>query len=228
MSQKPSILVVDDEQDILDLIAYNLEKEGYSVRKATSGEAAQKLITESKPDLVLLDVMLPGISGVDLCKKLKNNEHTRNIPVVLLTARSEETDVVVGLELGADDYITKPFRTRELLARLKAHLRRGQDQPQSDGVLTVGKLSIDPARRLVTLAGKPLELTYTEFEVLQVLARQPGRVFTRYQIVDAVRGKDYPVTDRSVDVQITGLRKKLGAADYIETVRGVGYRFQAP
>lgn len=228
MSTKPTILVVDDEQDILDLIAYNLEKEGYVVRKAVTGEAAAEQLAKAAPDLVLLDVMLPGMSGIDLCKRIKSQEKTRQIPVILLTARSEETDVVVGLELGADDYITKPFRTRELLARIKAHLRRVQEPPADDNeILTLENLKIDPTRRLVTLSNKALDLTYTEFEVLYVLARQPGRVFTRYQIVDAVRGKDYPVTDRSVDVQITGLRKKLGSTDYIETVRGVGYRFRS-
>lgn len=227
MTGKPTILIVDDEEDILDLMVYNLEKEGYSVRKATSGETALDRLNKMPPDLVLLDVMLPGMSGTDLCKRIKGQEKTRHIPVILLTARSEETDIVIGLELGADDYITKPFRTRELLARIKAHFRRGQDAAASDGTLTIGNLVIDPARRSVTHSGKALDLTYTEFEVLQVLARSPGRVFSRYQIVDAVRGKDYPVTDRSVDVQITGLRKKLGSADCIETVRGVGYRFRS-
>jgi two-component system alkaline phosphatase synthesis response regulator PhoP len=226
MSASPTILLVDDEEDILELVSYNLERDGYSVRTAATAEAALKEMDKALPDLLLLDVMLPGMSGMDLCKRMKAQEKTRHIPVLLLTARSEETDIVVGLELGADDYITKPFRTRELLARIKAHLRRGHDAPEANGILAIGDITIDPTRRLVTLSGKALDLTYTEFEVLQVLARQPGRVFTRYQIVDAVRGKDYPVTDRSVDVQITGLRKKLGTTEYIDTVRGVGYRFR--
>lgn len=227
MATKPIILVVDDEEDILDVVSYNLERDGYTVWKAGSGEAALDILEAKQlPDLFLLDVMLPGIGGIDLCKRLKEQERTRNIPVVFLSARNEEPDIVVGLELGADDYITKPFRIRELQARIKAHLRRGKNEVVSEELLTVGALVISPTRRQVTLNGKLVELKFTEFEILYILARKPGRVFTRNQIVDAIRGKDYAVTDRSVDVQVVGLRKKLGSIDYIETVRGVGYRFR--
>lgn len=227
MTRKPSILAVDDEEDILTLLAYNLEKDGCAVTTTPSAEDALQRIQSSPPDLILLDVMLPGMSGIDLCKRLKSDDATRPIPVILLSARSEESDVVIGLELGADDYVTKPFKPRELIARIRAHLRRRSAPPSPEGTVTVEGLRIDPAQRSVTAGKKSLDLTFTEFEVLLTLARQPGRVFTRYQIVDAVRGGDYPVTDRSVDVQIAGLRKKLPDGDCIETVRGVGYRFRS-
>jgi two-component system alkaline phosphatase synthesis response regulator PhoP len=170
--------------------------------------------------------MLPGIDGLEVARRLKENSGTRDTPIVMLTAKGEEADIVTGLELGADDYITKPFSPRILIARIKAVIRRrsGAEEEESD-VLNVHELTIHTGRRHVTANGKSLDLTYTEFQVLYLLARRPGWVFTRSQIVDAVRGDDYPVTDRSVDVQIVGLRKKLGPLGYIETVRGVGYRF---
>ena len=224
---KEKILVVDDEEDILELVRYNLAREGYTVACAASGEAALKAAASGPVDLIILDLMLQGIDGLEVARRLKQNTDTKDTPIVMLTAKGEEADIVTGLELGADDYVTKPFSPRILIARIKAVIRRrsGIAEAQSE-VLNVRELSIHPGRRHVTANGRSLELTYTEFQVLYFLARRPGWVFTRSQIVDAVRGDDYPVTDRSVDVQIVGLRKKLGPlGKYIETVRGVGYRF---
>ena len=225
--KKEKILVVDDEEDILELVRYNLDREGYTVVCAASGEAALKVAESETVDLIILDLMLPGIDGLEVARRLRQNAATRDIPIVMLTAKGEEADVVTGLELGADDYITKPFSPRILTARMKAVIRRRSGISESEGeVLTIRELSIHPGRRHVTANGRSLDLTFTEFQVLYFLARRPGWVFTRSQIVDAVRGDDYPVTDRSVDVQIVGLRKKLGPlGHYIETVRGVGYRF---
>ena len=224
---KEKILVVDDEEDILELVRYNLVREGYAVATTLSGEDALKAANSDPVDLIVLDLMLPGMDGLEVARRLKQNADTQEIPIVMLTAKGEEADIVTGLELGADDYLTKPFSPRILIARIKAVLRRQSGGVElEDEVLNVRELSIHPGRRHVTAAGKSLDLTYTEFQVLYFLARRPGWVFTRSQIVDAVRGDDYPVTDRSVDVQIVGLRKKLGPyGKYIETVRGVGYRF---
>jgi two-component system phosphate regulon response regulator PhoB len=225
---KESILVVDDEEDILELVRFNLVKEGYHVTGALTGEEALRKARSASFDLIVLDLMLPGIDGLEVTKKLKSNEKTQHIPIVMLTAKGEEADIVTGLELGADDYITKPFSPRILIARVRTALRRKVGKPEDDtAVVQIHDLEIHPGRRSVAVKGLPVELTYTEFQVLYLLARRPGWVFTRSQIVDAVRGDDYPVTDRSVDVQIVGLRKKLGHyGDYIETVRGVGYRFR--
>jgi two-component system alkaline phosphatase synthesis response regulator PhoP len=226
---KEKIIIVDDEQDILDLIYYNLTKEGYQVYKVTTGEEALESSRELLPDLVLLDLMLPGLDGLEVCKILKNDPKTHNIPIIMLTAKGEETDIVTGLELGADDYIPKPFSPRVLLARVRAVLRRGviSQEEEDQEVIRIHDLIIDPIKFRITYQNKPIELTITEFRLLQFLAKRPGWVFTRYQIVDALKGEDYPVTDRSVDVQIVGLRKKLGEGEQlIETVRGVGYRFK--
>ena len=225
---KDRILVVDDEEDILELVRYNLAREGYHVSGALSGEEALRKARDEAFDLIVLDLMLPGIDGLEVTKKLKANEKTQNTPIVMLTAKGEEADIVTGLELGADDYITKPFSPRVLIARVRTALRRQVGRPEDDAtVVKIHELEIHPGRRSVLVEGNPVDLTYTEFQVLYILARRPGWVFTRSQIVDAVRGDDYPVTDRSVDVQIVGLRKKLGSfGKYIETVRGVGYRFR--
>ena len=225
---KEKILVVDDEEDIIELLRFNLSREGYQVSSAASGEDALTLVRSEIPNLLLLDLMLPGIDGLEVARRLKNNSNTMKIPIVMLTAKGEEPDIVTGLELGADDYVTKPFSPRVLVARVKAVLRRKvMDLPEETASFQVHDLVIQPGRHEVLVDGKHVDLTFTEFAVLNHLARRPGWVFTRYQIVDAVRGTDYPVTDRSVDVQIVGLRKKLGpAGKYIETVRGVGYRFK--
>ena len=224
---KEKILVVDDEADILELVRYNLVREGYVVVCAATGEEALKSAASDPVDLIVLDLMLPGIDGLEVTRRLRQNPGTKDTPIVMLSAKGEEADIVSGLELGADDYVTKPFSPRVLVARIKAVIRRRSDAVDEESeVLNVRELVIHPGRRHVTAGGRSLELAYTEFQVLYFLARRPGWVFTRSQIVDAVRGDDYPVTDRSVDVQIVGLRKKLGPlGNYIETVRGVGYRF---
>ena len=226
----PRVLVVDDEEDLLELVRYNLSKEGYRVECVASGELALKAARREPPDLIVLDLMLPAVDGLEVCRRLKAEGRTRDVPIIMLTAKSEESDMIAGLERGADDYIPKPFSPRVLSARVKALLRRRESQRQAEleTTIDVHELSIHPGRHEVTLAGKPLELTYTEFALLQFLAKRPGWAFTRTQIVDAVKGEDYPVTERSVDVQVAGLRKKLGThGSYIETVRGVGYRFRA-
>ncbi len=226
---KKRILVVEDEEDILALLHFNLIKAGYIADCAENGEEALAQIAAKSPDLILLDLMLPGIGGLDVCRRLRSDESGSEIPIIMLTACGEEEDVVRGLELGADDYMTKPFSIKVLLARIQTVLRRKNFlQQETDAEeLIRADLSIHPGRNLVQVEGKPVELTFTEFKVLEVLARKPGWVFTRYQLVNAVRGEDYIVTDRAVDVQIAGLRKKLGpCGHYIETVRGVGYRFQ--
>jgi two-component system alkaline phosphatase synthesis response regulator PhoP len=229
--QPPSrVLVVDDEEDLLELVRYNLAKDGYQVECVASGELALKSARRQPPDLIVLDLMLPAVDGLEVCRRLKSEGKTRDIPIVMLTAKSEERDMITGLDCGADDYITKPFSPRVLSARVKALLRRREAQRRAEREITieVHELSIHPGRHEVKLAGRLVELTYTEFALLQFLAKRPGWAYTRPQIVDAVKGEDYPVTERSVDVQVAGLRKKLGTyGSYIETVRGVGYRFRA-
>lgn len=227
MSAK-KILVVEDDEDIMELISYNLKKEGYSIVSAVTGEEGVKQAHSASPDVILLDVMLPEIDGLEVCRRLKSEAKTKSIPVIMVTSKGEESDVVAGLELGAEDYVVKPFRPKELVARIRAVLRRrSQPADAAPEIIKIDELQIDQKRREVLIKGKPVDLTFTEFQILYFLARKPGWVFSRYQIVDAVRGSDYPVTDRSVDVQVVGLRKKLGkAGDRIETVRGVGYRFK--
>ncbi len=222
------ILVVDDEDDILELVRYNLAKAGYKVTAVASGEDAIKAARSKLPDLVLLDLMLPGVDGLEVCNTIRRDQRTANIPIVMLTARGDEADIVTGLELGADDYITKPFSPRVMLARVKAVLRRRTRQPAEEkAVLKLKDLVIHPGRHEVMVRTKRVDLTSTEFRILHLLARRPGWVFTRQQIIDAARGEEYPVTDRSVDVHIAGLRKKLGPlGSQIETVHGVGYRFR--
>jgi two-component system, OmpR family, alkaline phosphatase synthesis response regulator PhoP len=225
---KEKILVVDDEEDILELVRYNLSRDGYKILCAASGEEGLKTAKSENPDLIVLDLMLPGLDGLDVTRQLKGDDTTRKIPVVMLTAKGEESDIVTGLELGAEDYITKPFSTKVLVARVRAVLRRNvQDNPEEKEILRIHDIIIYPGRHEVLVNDKPVQLTFTEFGILNFLVRRPGWVFTRNQIVDAVRGDDYYVTDRSVDVQIVGLRKKLGkAGKHIETVRGVGYRLK--
>ena len=222
------IMVVDDEEDIQELVRYNLERNGHEVSCVSSGEEALEGIRSFRPDLLVLDLMLPGIDGFEVCKILKNDPKTERIPIVMLTAKGEESDIVTGLELGAEDYIVKPFSPQVLLARVRTVLRRVGREPVDEGsMIEIEELTIHPGKREVLVKGKPVELTSTEFRILHYLARRPGWVFTRQQIIDAARGDDYPVTDRSVDVHIVGLRKKLGAlGKYVETVRGVGYRFR--
>lgn len=226
--KKTHIFIVEDEEDILDLLQYHLMREGYTVSTATNGEEALVAIPKCMPDLVLLDLMLPGVNGLDVCHKLKADSQTATIPIIMVTAKGEESDVVTGLALGADDYVAKPFSMKVLIARVRTALRRkGQLPADADAILRIRDMAIDPRKREVLVKGKPVDLTFTEFGLLHFLAGHPGWVMTRDQIIDAVRGEDYAVTDRAVDVQIVGLRKKLGKyADDIETVRGVGYRFK--
>lgn len=224
---REKILVVDDEEDILELVRYNLAKERYQVSCALSGEIALEKARQERPDLILLDLMLPGLDGLTVCRELKHDPLTTGTPIIMLTAKGEDADIVVGLELGADDYIVKPFSPRVLQARIKAVLRRKEHDEADDASIRVHDLGIYPARHEVTLKGVPVTLTTTEFRILHFLARRPGWVFSREKIINAVRGEDYAVTDRSVDVQIVGLRKKLGSAgECIQTVRGVGYKFK--
>ena len=225
---KEKILVVDDEKDILELVRYNLSREGYHVTGTLTGEDALRQVRSDRYDLIVLDLMLPGMDGLTFTKTLKNDSRLRSIPIIMLTAKGEEADIVTGLELGADDYITKPFSPKVMIARVRAALRRYKEEPQDEmAIVKIHDLEINPGRRIVTARGESVDLTYTEFQVLLLLAKRPGWVFTRSHIVNSIRGDDYPVTDRSVDVQIVGLRKKLGTCGkYIETVRGVGYRFK--
>jgi two-component system alkaline phosphatase synthesis response regulator PhoP len=222
---KTRILVVDDEEDISELVRYNLVSAGFVVVLAVTGENAVQLARREHFDLVVLDLMLPGISGIEVARMLKFDPRTQNLPIVMLTARGEEADVVAGLAL-ADDYVTKPFSPKILGARISAVLRR-KKEPSGKDILCRGEISIDPGRRKVEVCGQPVELSFYEFQILAMLCKRPGWVFTRSQIVDTVRGDNYSVTERSVDVQIAGLRKKLGLyGHYVETVRNVGYRFK--
>ena len=223
-----NILVVEDEEDILELITYNLTRQGYQVSGVMSGEKALEAVDKGRPDLILLDIMLPGADGLEVCRRLKSDSDTSDIPILMVSAKGEESDIVVGLELGAEDYITKPFSPKVLVARVRTVLRRTRTGPvEDDKEIRINGITIRPGRHEVVVDGEKIDLTVTEFRLLNLLARRPGWVFTRYQIVDALHGTDYPVTDRSVDVQVVGLRKKLGkAGSNIETVRGVGYRFK--
>lgn len=225
---KDVILVVDDEEDIRELVRYNLSKGGYNVTTAATGEEALRIAHEVRPMLVVLDIMLPGIDGLEVCRRIKADAGLQNTPIVMISALGEEKDVVTGLELGADDYVAKPFSPGVLLARVKSVIRRvGASPIADDATLSIEGLKVNPTRREVYVGDTLVELTNTEFKLLHFLMRQPGVVFTRTQIVDGVHGDDYPVTDRSVDVQVVGLRKKLGEIGaLIETVRGVGYRFK--
>jgi two-component system alkaline phosphatase synthesis response regulator PhoP len=220
------ILIIEDDPDILGLMKHHLERDGYGVAGAPTGEEGLRLARRTPPGLVVLDLMLPGMDGLEVLRQLRADAKTREVPTVIVSAKGEEADIVSGLELGADDYLTKPFSPRVLVARVRAVLRRREKTPPpEDDVIRIHDLTINPGRHEVLVGKKPVELTFTEFRILHILARRPGWVFTRSRIVDSVHGESYPVTDRAVDVQIVGLRKKLGrAGDYIETVRGVGYR----
>ncbi len=225
---KPSILVIEDETDIQELIKYHLTKEGYLVNCVGSGEEGIRAARTQPPNLILLDLMLPGVDGLDVCKTLKNDSKTQNIIIIMLTAKTSESDVVTGLELGADDYMPKPFSPRELIARVRARLRDKSAQATDEHTtIKINGLLIDPGRHEVMIEGRPVKLTLTEFQILHLLSRSPGWVYSRYDIVNRIRGQEAIVTDRSIDVQIVGLRKKLGTfGRYVETVRGVGYRLR--
>ena len=223
-----NILVVEDDLDIRELISFNLQNEGHQVFEAKDGEAGIDKAREKLPDLILLDLMLPGIQGLDVCRIIKSDQETKEIPIIMVTALGQEEDIVKGLETGADDYITKPFSIKVLIARVNAVLKRsievGEDKSKD---ILINGINIKTRSREVWVNKNPInDLTFSEFQILYLLAGHPGWVFTRYQIIDKIRGDNYPVTDRSVDFQIVGLRKKLGdAGKLIKTVRGVGYRF---
>jgi len=224
---KPLIVVVEDEQAIQDVVAYNLRREGYEVLLAGDGDEGLALIQSKRPALVILDLMLPGIDGLSICQQLRADAKTRSIPLMILSAKEEESDIVIGLSLGADDYLAKPFSPREMLARVKALLRRANNSRQvSDDYIQVGPLSIDFARYEAKLGGQPLKLTATEFKLLAELAGHPGRALTREHLLNRAVGDAVVVVDRNIDVHIRSVRKKLGDhAGMIETVRGLGYRF---
>ena len=227
---KAHILAVDDEDDIRELLEYNLTREGYHVTCLPSGEEALEFVAQNKPHLLLLDLMLPGIDGLDVCRRIKLNPETTGLPVIILSAKGSDTDVVVGLELGAEDYIVKPFSPQVLCARVRAALRR-RAAPKSDvsHPIRTGKLVIDPVHYEVSCGEEKIPLTSTEFKILHFLAGHPGCVYTRAQLVKTAHGENCAVTDRSIDVQIVNLRRKLGVCgESIETIRGVGYRFRSP
>lgn len=222
------ILVVEDEPDILEMMRYNLEKAGHEVICATSGEAGVTAARNTKPDVILLDLMLPGMDGLSVCRTLKADANLRHVPVMMVTARGTEEDIVSGLTLGADDYMVKPFSPKVLVARVTALLRRGgASTPGAEEAISRHGINLDPGRHQVAVDGANTRLTATEFGILHFLLRRPGWVFTRGQIVDGVKGASHVVTERSVDVQVAAIRKKLGTAGkVIETVRGVGYRMK--
>jgi two-component system phosphate regulon response regulator PhoB len=225
--KKVLILVVEDEPDISSLISYNLERAGLEAARAQDGRTALSLIQKRQPDLILLDLMLPDADGTDICKSLKSNEKTRHIPVIMVTARSEEIDRVVGFELGADDYIVKPFSPRELVLRVKAVLQRTSPREPLSKILDAAGIKVDLERHLVTVDGIPVSLTVTEFNLLHTLLKNRGRVLTREILLDQVWGYHFDGYDRTVDTHIKRLRQKLGTAgEVIETVRGIGYRFK--
>ena len=220
------ILIVEDEDDISELLEYNLQRQDYDAHCVGTGEEGLSEARDGLPDLVILDLMLPGLSGLEVCRRLKDDPETAGIPVIMLTAKGEEEDVIAGFDAGADDYVTKPFRPKVLLARVQAVLRRGAARRvREDDELEIADVTIHPGRHEVRVGAAQVDLTRTEFRILQFLASRPGWVFTRSQIVRAVHGDDYPVTGRSVDVQVAALRRKLGdKGEMIQTVRGVGYK----
>lgn len=222
------LLVVDDEKDMIELVRYGFEQDGFGVLTATSGERALEVARKEMPSAVILDVMMPGLDGLEVLRRLRGDPRTQAIPIILLTAKGGEADRVVGLELGADDYVVKPFSPRELIARVKAVLRRTERRDEPATVVSAGPLKIDSTRREVRIADNVVPLTTTEFDMLRLLASHPGRVYTRAELLERVRGSDALATDRAIDAHIAAIRRKLGdpASDWVETVRGYGYRFR--
>ena len=227
-STKKTILIIEDEKDIAELLAFNLENDEFNALLANNGESGIKIARKRKPDLIILDLMLPGIHGLDVCRIIKGDPELKNIFIVMLTALGQEENIVKGLEVGADDYITKPFSFKILIARIRSVIRRGRiDEEGVIKDINIFGVEIKQRSREVYINKTLIEITYTEFQILQLLASHPGWVFTRYQIIDKIRGDNYPVTDRSIDFQIVGLRKKMGESGaLIQTIRGVGYRFK--
>jgi two-component system phosphate regulon response regulator PhoB len=228
-SDKSSIIVIEDEADIREVLVYNLKRQGYAVSGCGDGLTGLALIEEKRPGLVLLDLMLPGLDGLEICRRLKGGAATAMIPIIMVTAKGEESDIVAGLELGADDYVTKPFGTRELVARVKAVLRRRQEgaERMANGRIVRDGLEIDPNRHEIRIDGEPVQLTLTQFKLLCFLAAHPGRVFTRDHLISRIMGEANFIVDRNIDVHIQAVRKRLGPyRSLIETIRGIGYRFQ--
>ncbi len=225
MTRKQRILVIDDERDLVELIRLNLQRNGYEVLYAHDGKVGLEIARKHLPDLIILDLMMPGLTGQEVATRLKGDSQTTAIPLLMLTARSEETDIIVGLSLGADDYVSKPFSMKVLLARVAAVLRRKSSVEQTQPILNSGPMVIDQARHEITLKGKPINLTPTEFKLLTALANARGRVLSRDQLTDRVMGNGVFVTDRAIDVHVTAVRRKLGEFQWmVHTVRGVGYR----
>ncbi len=225
---KETILVIEDERDIIEIIEYNFAREGFTVLSATNGEKGLEIARAKRPSVVVLDLMLPGLDGIEVAKRLRQDPATREIAIVMLTEKSEESDVILGLGVGADDYVTKPFKMKELLARVKAVLRRGplHDEGPTGKRLELDGLVIDKAKYQVSVGGKEIPLTLTEFKILALLAGAPGRVYTRELLLQKIQGETF-VDERNIDVHIRSIRKKLGEEnEYIVTVRGVGYRFK--
>jgi len=229
MDSGKAILIVEDESDLADALSYHLEREGYKCRRARDGEAALAEVSRSRPDLIVLDRMLPKLSGDEVATRLRRDPHTADIPIIMLTAKAEDADELVGFALGADDYVRKPFSIKLLLARVAAMLRRDRAAQQESEVLSAGPVVLDRGRHEVTVEGRSVTLTATEFRILAALMGAGGRVLDRGQLIDAVLGQNVAVTDRTMDVHIAALRKKLGtAAAWIQTIRGVGYTFRVP
>jgi len=223
---KRKILIVEDDRDITEMLEYNLTEEGYETISALNGRTGVELAGKRHPDLIILDIMMPIMDGFEVCRALKSDLLTAEIPIIILSAKSQETDKVLGLEFGADDYVTKPFSPRELIARIRAILRRGREH-RTTSTTKAGDILIDNTRHKVTVRGEEISLTFTEFKLLEFLAQRPGVVLSRDRILDVVSGEDTIVCDRTVDAHVKSLRRKLGPArDYIETVRGAGYRFR--
>ncbi len=221
------IVIIEDEPDIVEIISYNLKREGYQVSSAGRGDEGINLVRNKAPELVILDLMLPGMDGLCVCRQLKSDPLTKDIPIIIVSAKEEESDVVIGLGLGADDYVAKPFSPRELLARVKAVLRRSPVREELNAErISIGDLVIDSVRHEVRVANQLVKLTATEFKILYQLASQPGRAFSREQLLNRVVGEGVIVVDRNIDVHIRSVRKKLGSCQHmIQTIRGIGYRF---
>jgi two-component system phosphate regulon response regulator PhoB len=223
-----TILIIEDERSLVEILTYNLTNEGFAVLSATDGQDGLRKAQTALPDLVILDLMLPVINGLEVCRRLRSDPRTQNIRILMLTAKSEETDEIVGFEMGADDYVTKPFKVKPLIHRIKACLRRPAISERESNVVAIGGIEVDRTHHVARLEGRELELTPTEFQLLWTFARQPGRPFSRAELMDASRGEDTTAMERTIDVHIRSLRRKLGEhASAIETVRGVGYRFKA-
>lgn len=220
-----TIVIVEDEPDIYDILRYNLERERFEVCGSPDGVLGLKLIQQKLPNLVLLDLMLPGMDGLEICRSLKSDVRTSSIPIIMLTAKGEESDIVLGLGMGADDYVVKPFRPKELIARVKAVLRRNTIKVEEKDVVLRDLLEIDTKKHRISLDGQAIKMTATEFKLIHKLACSPGQVFSREQLLDSVHGIDVVVVDRNIDVHIRSIRKKIGD-EFIETIRGVGYRFK--